>query len=49
MSEGAELVATTDIIREKGWLYYTSTSPNGCITLVRTPMAPSKRKKVVTQ
>jgi hypothetical protein len=48
MSEEAVLIATTDIIRTPGYLFYTKTDERGCITIWKAPMGKNK-KKVVTQ
>lgn len=43
MAEKEELLRT-DIPREKGWLYYTTTSEDGNIILCRSPMKRNKNK-----
>ena len=40
-----ETILVTDVPREKGYLYYTSTSEDGNLTICRTDMARGKKKK----
>lgn len=40
-----EVIGTTEIKREQGYLYYTSTDEKGNITLCRTKMGRGKKKK----
>jgi len=40
-----EIIAKTDIKREKGYLYFTATDERGNITVCRTEMAHGKKKK----
>jgi len=40
-----EVIMTTEIPREKGYLYYTSTDENGNITLCKTEMARGRKKQ----
>ena len=40
-----EIILKTNIPREKGWLYYTSTDENGNITLCKSEMNKGGRKK----
>jgi hypothetical protein len=44
-----EIICTTDILREKGFIYFTGTDEKGNLTIMRSPTAPSKRKKEVSQ
>jgi len=40
-----EVLLETNIRRESGWLYYTSTSKNGNVTVCRAKMARGRKKK----
>lgn len=42
---GKEILMKTKIPREKGWLYYTSTSKKGNIILCRSKMGRGKKDK----
>jgi hypothetical protein len=39
-----EVICETDIPREKGWLYYTSTDKNGNLTICKSPMGGRKKE-----
>jgi len=40
-----EIIATTEIKREKGFLYYTGTNNKGNITICKAIMARGRKKK----
>jgi len=40
-----EKVLKTDIPREKGYLYYVTTSPEGCLVISRTLMKNADKMK----
>lgn len=40
-----ETILKTNIPREKGWLYYTSTDEKGNVTVCRAQMARGRKKK----
>lgn len=40
-----EVILKTDIPREKGWLYYTTTDENGNLVLCRSEMVRGGKKK----
>ena len=40
-----EVVATTDIPREKGFIYFTGTDEKGNLTIVRTKAGRTKKEK----
>jgi len=40
-----EIIATTQIPREAGWLYYCGTDKNGNITVCKAKMAHSGKSK----
>jgi len=40
-----EVIANTEIPREKGWIYYTGTNSKGNLTLCRAKMGRKKKNK----
>jgi len=42
---GKEVIANTEIKREKGYLYFTGTDDKGNLTIMRTEMSHRNRKK----
>jgi len=40
-----EVIRTTDIKREQGWLYYTATDQQGNLTICRSKMVRGRKKK----
>jgi len=41
----SEIIATTEIPREKGYIYFTATDDKGNITIGRTKAGRMKKKK----
>jgi len=40
----SEVIATTEIPREKGFLYVTGTDDKGCLTIIRVKAGRKKRE-----